>query len=347
MTLADSPEWFEIGHEEVAAGTHRVPLPLINEPRAVNVYVLERSDGGLTLVDAGERTKNSQARLESSLRTLGYRVTDIRDLLVTHVHRDHYGLASWLRSESGVTVRLGVREASSIAAIGRPGWRRWEAQLDEARRGGAAAVADLVVREAMRDGGGEWVAPDQWIVDDEILELGGRTLCAISTPGHTQGHLVFVDDSRQLLFSGDHILPDITSSVGLEAVPGRSPLQDFLASLSKVRRLGVLKVLPAHGPVSPSSHRRVDELIRHHEARLEAVHLRVRNGLATAQAVAQSMTWTRQQKAYSHLSSFNQMLAVCEVAAHLRLLADRGQLTETVESGVSHYVAAAPDSMEP
>ena len=47
--------------------------------------------------------------------------------------------------------------------------------------------------------------------------LTGRDLLAVPTPGHTQGHVVFADVERALLFAGDHVLPRITPSVGFEA----------------------------------------------------------------------------------------------------------------------------------
>ena len=108
------------------------------------------------------------------------------------------------------------------------------------------------------------VPEDQPLEGDLTLEVGDRTWDAVHTPGHTQGHYVFADRTAGLLFAGDHVLPTITPSIGFEPVPATLPLGDFLASLAKVRALPDLALLPAHGPVTTSTHARVDELTAHH-----------------------------------------------------------------------------------
>ena len=97
-------------------------------------------------------------------------------------------------------------------------------------------------------------------------QLNSR-IAAVSTPGHTQGHFVFADLGAGLLFSGDHVLPTITPSIGFEPAYAALPLGDFLGSLAKVRAMPDLRLLPAHGAAAPSTHARVDELVAHHEVR--------------------------------------------------------------------------------
>ena len=67
---------------------------------------------------------------------------------------------------------------------------------------------------------------------------------------------MFADRRAGLLFAGDHVLPDVKPSIGFEPAYVQQPLRDFLASLAKVRAMPDLMLLPAHGPVSPSSHTR-------------------------------------------------------------------------------------------
>ena len=330
--------WAEPGPEQVTAGVHRIPLPLPDELAAVNVYAIERPDG-LTLVDAGQAMRRSRDLLEASLVEIGSSLLDVREFLVTHAHRDHYTLATQVRRDYGTRVRLGIREASSIAAANTPGWPAYSSQLAELRRCGAHSLADEVTAEAGAQGldATVWDPPDSWILDDELIEVGPRRLHAISTPGHTQGHVVFHDALDNLLFAGDHVLPHITPSIGLEPVPGRSPLADFLGSLRKVRRLPDCLLLPAHGPVVRSSHARVDELLLHHDHRLLDTLQAVRDGCTTGFDVARRLTWTRRLAPYDTLPTFHRMLAVVETAAHLRLLVEQGLLTETVDADESRY----------
>ena len=65
-----------------------------------------------------------------------------------------------------------------------------------------------------------WDYPDTWLENDVALTVGDRTIDAVHTPGHTQGHYVFADRPAGLLFAGDHVLPTITPVDRLRARAG-------------------------------------------------------------------------------------------------------------------------------
>lgn len=332
--------WTEEGAWPVAPGVHRIPLPLPEDGlRAVNVYALETPDG-LTLVDGGWALDASREVLDRSLATIDRTVADIRSFLVTHVHRDHYTQAVALRAETGARVSLGLAEKGSLDAI-RAGLTDDDPHAamlaragapDLARRWGefnAESTADPEV----------WAYPDTWLDRDLTLAVGDRTLDAVHTPGHTQGHYVFAEREAGLLFAGDHVLPTITPSIGFEAVAPVQPLGDFLGSLAKVRALPDLRLLPAHGPVTASTHTRVDELLAHHEHRLALCLAAFGDGARelTAYDVVQVLPWTRHDHAFVSLDLFNSALATMETRAHLELLVVRGQLTRSLVDGVEVY----------
>ena len=165
--------------------------------------------------------------------------------------------------------------------------------------------------------------------------VGARTLDAVHTPGHTPGHYVFAEQAAGLLFAGDHVLPTITPSIGFTVPPTPDPLGDFMASLTKVRSLPDLQILPAHGPVAPSSHTRVDELLAFHDRRLDLSLAALADGPATGFTVAQQLGWTRHERAYDELDEFSQGMAAMETKAHLELLVAQGRATrEDADGGV-------------
>jgi glyoxylase-like metal-dependent hydrolase (beta-lactamase superfamily II) len=170
--------------------------------------------------------------------------------------------------------------------------------------------------------------------------VGDRTLEAIGTPGHTRGHLVFLDRAAGLLFAGDHVLPHITPSVGFEVDPPRLALADYLGSLRLVRLLPDAAMLPAHGPPGGSVHARVDVLLDHHDVRLAQAAAALRGGPRTAYEVATELRWTSRLRRFAELDPFNQMLAVFETALHLDLLADRGMVTVREVAGIVEYTEA-------
>lgn len=340
--VAAVASWTDAVAEKVADGVHRLPLPLPDELAAVNVYALEQPDG-LTLIDAGQAMRRCRSRLEELLAQLGAGLGDVRQFLVTHAHRDHYTLATQVRAEFGTSVGLGIKEAASLAAVSQPNWQAFRSQLEELRRAGAEELAARIEAEAAAQGLDHqvWSPPDRWLLDNEELGVGERSLRAIHTPGHTQGHMVFHDPSAELLFAGDHVLPHITPSIGLEPVPGRSPLADFLASLRRIRMLPDAMLLPAHGPAAQSVHGRVDELLEFHDSRLTAMVSAVDAGQETAHQVAHALTWTRRDVRLDALPDFHQMLAVVETAAHLLLLEEQGRLVGRSDSGLQKYSVAS------
>ena len=331
--------WSEPGAWPVASGVHRIPLPLpMDGLRAVNVYALE-TDDGLTLVDGGWAIPESRTLLESSLATIGYGVGDITRFLVTHVHRDHYTQAVTIRSEVGSHVSLGFGDKATIDLVLEPGDLTEDPYVGYLRRAGAVDLAQEwgdFTRGATPDSS-MWAYPDTWLTGDHPIEVGRRVLDAVHTPGHTQGHFVFADRADGLLFAGDHVLPTITPSIGFEPVLADQPLGDFLGSLTKVRGLPDLRLLPAHGPVADSSHARVDALLAHHDERLRLCLVAVRTGGVMAYDVANELPWTRHAHHFRELDAFNGALATLETRAHLELLAARGDVTASEVDGVRVY----------
>jgi glyoxylase-like metal-dependent hydrolase (beta-lactamase superfamily II) len=338
VTSTSSLPWVDPGAFEVAPGVHRVPLPLPNDGlRAVNVYVISTPDG-LVCVDAGWGIPESRTLFEEALTSLGAGLPDVRRFLVTHVHRDHYTQAVKVRRDAGSHVGLGLGEKPTLDALQDSHRTPLNGQVLALRRAGAKELADGIEAwfKTQKADPHNWESPDEWLTEGPI-DLTDRTLHAIETPGHTAGHLVFHDEDNRLLFSGDHVLPTITPSIGFEPVLSENPLGAFLRSLAVVRSRPDAMLLPAHGPVTESAHARVDELVAHHGKRLEETEAAVRAGASTTVEVAGELRWTRRGWTLAELDPFNAMLAIFETGAHLELLAAQGRLSVQVEDGVTHY----------
>ena len=319
--------WAAPGAWQVERGIHRIPLPLpMDGLKAVNIYAVE-TPAGLTLVDGGWAVPAAREALEKGLAQIGAGVGDVTDVLVTHVHRDHYTLASVLGAEVGARVSLGAGEQDTLAMVQRGEHGAVARRLRVA--GGQRLVAAWGAAEPPAPEPEHWRDPDVWLSGSVTVPVGARTVEAIHTPGHTQGHYVYADLGGGLLFAGDHVLPTITPSIGFEPAEARSPLGDFMASLTRMRALPDLRLLPAHGPVAPSVHARVDELLAHHEDRL-ALSLSVIGGSpGTAYDVATELPWTRHEHRFETLDAFNGTLATLETLAHLDVLVARGLAVRT------------------
>ena len=162
---------------------------------------------------------------------------------------DHIGLAGRVRRACGAWIAL---HPADRAVLARPEYR--DAKVTVAReaeflRGLGASEAEAA--DAVGDAPGWEVftateLPDRLLEDGELADVPGWKLRALHTPGHTPGHLCFVDERSRLLFSGDHVLPRITPNISVQRGDPASPLQSYLESLAQTRDLDVDEVLPAH-----------------------------------------------------------------------------------------------------
>ena len=341
----DRYAWTEPEVEDLGGGVYRIPLPLpMDGLKAVNVYAIT-DPGGVDLIDAGIALVPSRERLTAGLRQLGYELGDIRNFFVTHIHIDHYSLAVELRRTFHSVVSLGEEERANLIATRAmvDGSRTGFFSVDTLRRLGALELATgLGARDGQPPAIVDWEDPDRWVTDGTDLDLRTRTLRAVHTPGHTRGHLIFHDAAARIMFAGDHVLPQITPSIGFEAAGNRMALRDYLSSLARTLALPDARLLPAHGPVTGSTHERVNELLAHHDQRLAETLQAVQAGHATPYEAAKAIKWTRRQRPFSDLDLLSQVQAVNETAAHLEVLAARGQLTRQVSADGTDLYQVAP-----
>jgi glyoxylase-like metal-dependent hydrolase (beta-lactamase superfamily II) len=305
----------------------------------VNVYAIADGDG-LLLVDGGWACAEATEELCRALASIGAGPADIRRIVVTHHHRDHYTNAVALRRDYGMPIAVGEPELASIAAAG---------QADVARTAGIRArlawadtpeellrALDEQLAPSMIDRE-NFQPPDLLLTDGQTLELADRRIVAVWTPGHTRGHFAFVDRLAGLLFAGDHVLPGVTPAVGFDAHPANLGLRSYQNSLRMMLDMPDMMVLPAHGPPSVRSHDRVAEILEHHQHRLAAVVDAIAAGDTSVFEVASRLPWRRRGIKFGELPETQQILAAIETEMHLNLLVDDGVLTVGEVDGVGRY----------
>lgn len=320
--------------ERVRPGIWSIPVPIaIGTLRYTLVYALELADG-LALVDVGYDTQEAWTALEAGLATAGYGAGDVRWLLVTHTHRDHYGLAGRLQREAGARIAMHPLEAAALtrdadgAAVRREAMTTWLLHC-----GVDGRDVEAMLPPSLTGAGPEAPEPDLLLGDGDRLPVRPWVITSLWTPGHTPGHLCFVAGDDRLLLSGDHVLPRITANVsGGPRHPDApaSPLLSYLASLEKVAGLDVTEVLPAHEYRFAGVADRVADLRRHHVRRLDEVRDIVAAGSRlTAWDVARNLEWARPWSAGTPMIHRQ---ALGETLAHLLLLRDRGQVVSSARA---------------
>ena len=331
--------WADVVYEAVAPGVYRIPVEMPGDAlEATNVYAVVGANE-VGLVDAGWFAGGAMGDLERGLEAVGADIDAVTTVAVTHIHPDHYTLAVELMRSRGCAVYLGGAERTSLAAIHATDRGRADFVASLVRCGVSAEQVEAYWRSnAEAD---KYAPPTGWLSDGDEVRLGDLTVEAVETPGHTRGHICFAADEVDVLFTGDHILPGITPSVGFEPSDHQHrSLVDYLDSLARVRKRRDSVMLPAHGPVKTSVHERVDELLAHHEMRLGQCGDAVAAGARTAFEVAKSVPWTKKERSLDELGSMDQLMAVHETRAHLEVLDLQGRVRRASDGEVDEYVVA-------
>src|SRR3954447_16809483 len=315
--------------EQVRDDLWSVPVPLPHNPlRYVLVYLLGLPNG-VAMVDTGWDTPEAWAALEGGLATAGYDITDVRGVLVTHIHPDHFGLAGAVAEASGAWI--GMHEADAALVPSR--YTDMDDLLERGRRQLADAGVpeeDLSTVTRASTTVASLVRPasvDRLLADGDPVDLPGGDLRAVGTPGHSPGHLCFVDRSRRLILRGDHVLPRISPNISGHAQQPPNPLSLYVESLKKVRDEDVDEVLPGHEYRFKELAVRVDQLVEHHEERLAEILAALGDrGGSTCWDLARSLTWSR---GWDSFPVYLRRAAVGETLAHLVLLESQGRVVQT------------------
>jgi glyoxylase-like metal-dependent hydrolase (beta-lactamase superfamily II) len=303
--------------ELVRPGLWSVPTPIPNHPlRYVLTYAMEY-DGGIALVDTGWPSQLAMDGLESGLRHAGWAVEDVKAVLITHGHGDHMGLASRIRERSGAWVAMHEADAAESAGQGldKPQLRE-NTETWLTRRGGDVAQIHGAMGAAPED-----MFTEFGLMPDRFLQHGGRPLgphtdlVSIWTPGHTPGHMCFYDAARNLMLTGDHVLPRITPNISPAPLVTDDVLGDYLESLADLADYDVEEVLPAHEYRFVGLAERIHDLRRHHEVRLGEVLTVLRDQPGTTSAgVAAGLHWSR---VWDQMQGLQRRFAIGEAYAHL------------------------------
>ena len=193
--------------EQLEPGVARV---LAHNPSAFTYYGTQTyllGEREVAVVDPGP---DLDEHVEALIAAIGGR--NVAAICCTHTHRDHSPAARRLAAATGGPV-IGCAPLA-LETVG----PRADAAFD-----------------------GDYTA-DRVLADGESIDIDGRTLTAVTTPGHTSNHLCFA--YGDVLLTGDHVMGWSTTVV----VPPDGDMAAYMASLHKLRERGDRIFYPAHGP---------------------------------------------------------------------------------------------------
>lgn len=318
---------------EIVNGLHQLKVPVPNNPIGYTLPYLFEVPGGAAIVDPGWDAPESIESLQAQLAVLGLSFEDIRQVIVTHIHPDHYGMASRVKQASDCEVLVHEKDIEFLR------WRQRDfATLDINGWFAQHGMPDTSLPPSVGGRMGRWAEttePDRTMTDGEHLSLGNFDLQVMWTPGHSPGHACFYEEKLELLLTGDHVLPTISPNVGQWPGTDTNPLGDYLASLRRLRGLPVKRVLPAHEYDFEDLDTRLEGLEEHHEARLQEVIDAMRAGATTGYEIARGIKWS-----IGHFDGFDPLTrraAMTETMAHLEHLMREGRIERREEPGRTYF----------
>jgi glyoxylase-like metal-dependent hydrolase (beta-lactamase superfamily II) len=280
------------------------------------------------LIDAGPKTKEAQEALREGFLRAGVRFGDLRRLVLTHTHEDHYGLARTLRDHvPGLEIYVHPWETGhTFAPAAIP--RVLEAQRALLARSGVpenmiVEFGSRLAESAQRYG--DTLSQNECLplIDDAELVFASGALRVVHTPGHTPGSCSLLRERDRTIFAGDTILKRITPNPVLYPDPINSTrrfqsLAEYLVSLARIRSFAPTLIHGAHGePVSD-----YEELFNRYVRRIQERQGEVLAALSAAGATA----WETSRMIFPDTHGVHSFLALSEVSAHLDLALAEGKL---------------------
>lgn len=320
-----------------------LPLPFPGLDR-VNAYALRDGDG-VTLVDCGIHDPDPAGdhgwdELAAALAACDASPADVRRLVVTHPHVDHYGMAARLVERTGCELWMHELAADDVRAYADPGARTAALRAALARHGlGDDDARQLTEFEDWRAYLSGVVEPTHPLADRDVVRVDGRAWEVHHTPGHSRSHVCLYSPADRALISGDHLLGGITPHIDFRPGDDEDPLGDYLRSLERVEELDPRLVLPGHGRPFEDGGARARSIARHHDRRLGSILQVVRREPRDAAYVTREVFGPA-------LLNFQRRLALGEAIAHLAYLCRSGDV-ERVESGGTYLYRKVPRRARP
>jgi glyoxylase-like metal-dependent hydrolase (beta-lactamase superfamily II) len=224
----------------------RLPLPWPGVPHG-NVWAVA-ADGGIVLFDTGIGGKGGLRRFDVALAQAGFGLEDVRLLVCTHSHTDHYGLAAPIVDGAGC--ELWMHPAwGHVRLMADDPQAALEQRIEIGRQSGVPMASLERFRERREEdddnGIDAIVEPDRDLLPGVEVETDLGAWQVYETPGHAPSHVVLHQPERKLMISGDHLLGRTVLFFDHGHSP--DPVGEFLRSLDEVEPLDVDLVLPGHG----------------------------------------------------------------------------------------------------
>jgi len=310
---------------------YKIELPIPFPLKSINIYFID--DSPRTLVDAGIKTEASFETLKKELETIGVGLNSIERILITHGHLDHCGQAKRLSSLSGAPIYIHSKEYERLNSL----VHSLSTMKSILLRNGAP---ETMVNETINYIESAKIMADSldeafFLDDGDSIFFKSMSWKAIHCPGHAPGMICFYWPEEKILFSGDHLLKEVTPNPVLNVTENKPPfrypsLKQYLTSLEKIEKFDISLLLPAHGEEIHDARDLIKKIFAHHKERMDRVLLSLSKGEKTPFEISMDL--------FPGIPPFEVFLGISEAVGHLEILRDKGMIDVMEKEGRDYYL---------
>lgn len=318
---------------EVARGVYQIEIPTPFSVGAVNIYLIEGDQ--LTLVDVGPMTSKAWDAVVSGMEQLGFALTDIKQIVLTHHHVDHCGLLEKMRRLTNATTYAHPLAVPYIEMD--PVFLDFhdqffmklyrESGLPEEMLGIIKKFNKLMMTFS------EQSKIDGLLKHQEAVP-GLPQWQVLYTPGHSQSHLSLYRAQDRIMVAGDHIIKHVSSNAFIEPPRNHTlerplTLVQYRTALQMCADMEIDQIFSGHGEVVTNHRELIAQRLQKNWERSDHLKNFLRDGAKTAFELNALLFPSLYQKELP--------LTLSETLGHLDLLRILHQVTVKDHNGVYYY----------
>lgn len=313
---------------------YKIYVPLPNNPlKNLNCYVIKTPEKNL-IIDTGFNMIECYDALKEGLEQLQIDI-DKTEMFLTHLHSDHIGLVeSIMKKDSKIYM-----SAIDYDYLTKKSVIFWVESDKRFILEGFPEVDIITLRDLnpARIYAPKSIFNAITFEDNYKFKIGSYEFTCILTPGHTPGHACLFIENENIMFLGDHVLFDISPNI-IEWYGTKDSLADYLESLKKIQSYDIKTALPAHRKNEMDIYVRINELLRHHDVRLQnTIDVISQNPGFNAYDIAGKMQWSMRGRDWSEFPIQQKWFAVGETLAHLDYLIEDNKIYKKFEDFIYKY----------
>ncbi len=307
-------------------------IQLPNNPlKAINSYIIVSNDRNI-IIDTGFNREECKKAFMEGLEELNIDLQKT-DLLITHLHSDHSGLAGEL-SKKGVRIFAGKIDGVMINNMTKPEyWKKFEqyAKIFDLERDNISLDDHPGYKYCIKE-------PIEFtgLEEGDLINIGGYSFEIVDIPGHTPGHIGLYERTYKLFFGGDHILDRITPNIAFWGFE-YNILDIYFKSLNKVYEYEIDYLFTAHKSIIKQHKERVFELVKHHIERLSEILQILKLGKKSVRDTAANMTWSLRYDRWEDFPNPQKWFASGEAMSHLEYLVSIDIIEKFTENEILYY----------